>query len=178
MFNNIVKIKEFTDSFQISTYRLIDSTLSFNPGSNYSSDPDNILRISRSRSFSLLRDYIKSNHFEYFVTMTLKDSIRYDIFSAIKLFNDSISVYKKYSSRKLAKQSLSPAGAESLESVKIMRDFLPALRIQTPQDSEAVEEREPLRPSRGALPPFSVTLVLAKSLMIFVLLSRLYLIRI
>lgn len=128
MYNNIVKIKEFKDSIQISSFRLIDSTLSFNPGSNYSSDPDNILRISRSRSFSLLRDYIKANHFDYFVTMTLKDSIRYDISSAVKLFQDSINLYYKYSLRhcyKMVNLNLHEEihRSESLEGLKMMRHF-------------------------------------------------------
>ena len=123
MYNNFIKIKEFRDSLQISSYRLIDSTVSFNPGSSYVSDSDNILRISRSRSFSLLRDYIKSNHFEYFVTLTLKDPIRYDTSSACALFNDSISLYGKYSRRYAARHPTAPQGPETLGALKSTRAF-------------------------------------------------------
>ncbi len=100
---NFVKITSYLDSLQFSHYSLSSSWIpsvsyifpSLEAGLSFSSltSNDNSLQSSIRRSKCLIKDYLKSNSFDYFVTMTLKDDIRYDITKAMNKFHNSIKYY-------------------------------------------------------------------------------------
>lgn len=97
---NVLKIKEFNDSYQYSYFKLPKSS-SF---SSYNiSSPEEVFRCSCSRTISLIKDYIKSNDFKFFVTLTLKDHVRYSINSAYYLFKSTLYNYSLYYKRHTGK---------------------------------------------------------------------------
>lgn len=88
---HILKIKDYLDSYQYTYYPVIDRDFS----SHNKSTSSEKRRCSLSRSCSLIKDYVLSNNFDYFFTLTIKDVKRADIDFASKLINDSIKKYSK-----------------------------------------------------------------------------------
>lgn len=58
------------------------------------------LRCSASRACSLLKDYILSNEFEYFVTYTIASDLKFDIDNACLMFNKTFQNYSLNAKRK------------------------------------------------------------------------------
>lgn len=104
-----LKIKEFPDMVQLSYYNhhilkqksnftsQVIATFSENIRKSEEFKKNESKRCSCSRTLTTMKDLLYCNDFDYFLTFTFKDEIRYDYLKAAAIFKQALITYKKKS---------------------------------------------------------------------------------